>query len=46
VSRIPTWARVLDVPTNRHRALLTSMRHTLAQLKKTAEAAQVEGSQS
>jgi hypothetical protein len=46
VSRIPTWARIVDVPTNRHRALLASMRHTLAQLKMTAEAAPIEGKRS
>jgi hypothetical protein len=43
VTRIPTWARILDVPTNRHRALLKSMSHTLAQLKTAAEAVSVEG---
>jgi hypothetical protein len=35
---IPTWARILDVPTNRHRELKEAMRHTLGQLKATAEA--------
>ena len=34
---IPTWARILDVPTNRHRELKEAMRHTLARLKETAE---------
>ena len=29
VKRIPVWARILDVPTNRHRELLEGMRHTL-----------------
>jgi hypothetical protein len=29
---IPTWARVLDVPTNRHRQLLEGMRTTLENL--------------
>jgi hypothetical protein len=43
VTRIPTWARIVDVPTNRHRALLKSMRHTLSQLKQAAEAAVPEG---
>jgi len=38
VKRIPLWARVLDVPTNRHRELLEGMRHTLQQLKAAAEA--------
>jgi hypothetical protein len=34
---IPTWARILDVPTNRVRELRESMAHTLEQLKKAAE---------
>jgi len=34
---IPTWARILDVPTNRHRELRHAMEHTLDRLKKTAE---------
>ena len=38
VQWIPTWARIVDVPTNRHRELLEGMRHTLAQLKSAAEA--------
>ena len=38
VKQIPAWARILDVPTNRHRELLEGMRHTLAQLKIAAEA--------
>ncbi|MGB9111728.1 MAG: SRPBCC family protein [Acidimicrobiales bacterium] len=38
VKRIPIWARILDVPTNRHRELLEGMRHTLHQLKRAAEA--------
>lgn len=38
VKRIPAWARVLDVPTNRHRELQQGMRHTLEQLKRAAEA--------
>ncbi len=37
VKRIPVWARIVDVPTNRHRELLEGMRHTLAQLKAAAE---------
>jgi len=36
---IPAWARILDVPTNRHRELQESMRFTLDRLKKAAEAA-------
>lgn len=35
---IPTWARILDVPTNRHKELLRGMRTTLERLKATAEA--------
>jgi len=35
---IPTWARILDVPTNRHKELLRGMRTTLERLKETAEA--------
>jgi uncharacterized membrane protein len=34
---IPTWARVLDVPTNRHKELLRGMRTTLERLKAAAE---------
>lgn len=37
VKRIPAWARILDVPTNRHRELLEGMRHTLNRLKIAAE---------
>ena len=43
VRRIPTWARILDVPTNRHGALLKSMRHTLERLKAAAESATIPG---
>jgi hypothetical protein len=39
VKRIPVWARIVDVPTNRHRELMEGMRHTLAQLKTVAESA-------
>jgi uncharacterized membrane protein len=46
VSRIPAWARVVDVPTNRHGALLKNMRHTLTQLKTSAEALTPEGDRS
>ena len=35
---IPTWARILDVPTNRHKDLLEGMRTTLERLKAAAEA--------
>lgn len=38
VAKIPMWARIIDVPTNRHRELLEGMAHTLAQLKTAAEA--------
>jgi hypothetical protein len=34
---IPIWARILDVPLNRHKELLEGMRTTLTQLKDTAE---------
>jgi uncharacterized membrane protein len=37
VEWIPTWARIIDVPTNRHRELVEAMRHTLQQLKTAAE---------
>jgi hypothetical protein len=35
---IPTWARILDVPLNRHNDLLKGMRTTLEGLKVAAEA--------
>jgi uncharacterized membrane protein len=35
---IPTWARILDVPLNRHKELLQGMRTTLERLKEAAEA--------
>jgi hypothetical protein len=35
---IPAWARILDVPMNRHKELLRGMRTTLEGLKATAEA--------
>lgn len=38
VTRIPVWARILDVPTNRYRDLQRNMRHTLERLKAVAEA--------
>ena len=36
---IPVWARILDVPTNRHKDLLKGMRTTLERLRNAAEAA-------
>jgi hypothetical protein len=39
---IPTWARILDVPTNRHRELVENMRTTLERLKAAAEAGATE----
>jgi polyketide cyclase/dehydrase/lipid transport protein len=39
VKWIPAWARIVDVPTNRHRELLEGMRHTLEQVKNTVESA-------
>jgi hypothetical protein len=38
VKRIPVWARIVDIPTNRARELSEGMEHTLARLKTTAEA--------
>jgi hypothetical protein len=35
---IPLWARILEVPLNRHQELLRGMRTTLERLKATAEA--------
>jgi polyketide cyclase/dehydrase/lipid transport protein len=43
VTSIPVWARVVDVPTNRHRELLEGMDHTLGQLKHAAESLTREG---
>ncbi|HEX4777818.1 MAG TPA: SRPBCC family protein [Acidimicrobiia bacterium] len=37
VQWIPAWARIVDVPTNRHRELVEGMAHTLARLKAAAE---------
>jgi uncharacterized membrane protein len=34
---IPTWARIVDVPTNRARELREAMQHTLERLKGAAE---------
>jgi Polyketide cyclase / dehydrase and lipid transport len=36
---LPAWARIIDVPANRHRELQEAMRHTLGKLKTAAEAA-------
>jgi hypothetical protein len=44
VKKIPAWARIVDIPTNRHRELLEAMRHTLGQLKTAAEALAADGS--
>jgi uncharacterized protein YndB with AHSA1/START domain len=38
IKKIPLWARVVDVPTNRAKELREGMRHTLDQLKAFAEA--------
>ena len=35
---IPAWARMLDIPTNRHRELHQAMARTLGRLKTAAEA--------
>jgi hypothetical protein len=35
---IPTWARIVDVPTNRARELRGAMRHTLELVRGAAEA--------
>ena len=43
---IPTWARIVDVPTNRHRELVEAMRHTLQQLKTAAETSITAGDES
>jgi len=43
VTSIPAWARLLDVPTNRHRELLEGMDHTLGQLKSAAESLARDG---
>jgi Polyketide cyclase / dehydrase and lipid transport len=34
---IPAWARIIDVPTNRHRELRQAMSHTLRRLRDAAE---------
>lgn len=38
---IPVWARILDVPTHRHKELLEGMRTTLERLKVAAETGRV-----
>ena len=40
---IPTWARIVDVPTNRHKELAEGMEHTLGRLKAAAESPTVTG---
>ncbi len=37
VDSIPWWARIIDVPLNRHKELVENMRTTLANLKTAAE---------
>jgi hypothetical protein len=37
IQKIPTWARIVDIPTNRVRELREGMQHTLEQLKAVAE---------
>lgn len=37
VDKIPMWARIMDVPLNRHGDLLRNMAQTLAQLKTAAQ---------
>jgi uncharacterized protein YndB with AHSA1/START domain len=37
VNSIPTWARIVDVPTNRAKQLRQGMQQTLEQLKRAAE---------
>jgi hypothetical protein len=39
---IPLWARIIDVPTNRHRELVANMRTTLERLRVAAESAEVQ----
>ena len=40
---IPVWARIVDVPTNRHKDLVRGMRTTLERLKAAAERSSVDG---
>lgn len=44
VQWIPMWARIIDVPLNRHKELLEGMRTTLERLKAAAEARTRSGS--
>ncbi|HWD55906.1 MAG TPA: SRPBCC family protein [Acidimicrobiales bacterium] len=37
IHKIPTWARILDVPTNRVQELRDGLQHTLEHLKSSAE---------
>jgi hypothetical protein len=46
VDWIPLWARVVDVPTHRAKELREAMRHTLGELKTTAEAVTTRRAQS
>lgn len=39
---IPKWARIIDVPTNRHKELLEGMATTLERLKATVESPATE----
>ena len=41
---IPMWARVIDVPLNRHKELLEGMRTTLERLKAAADASRLGAS--
>jgi len=45
VKRIPAWARIVDIPTNRHRELREAMQHTLERLKSAAEVRDEAGRQ-
>jgi hypothetical protein len=45
VKRIPVWARIVDVPTNRARELRESLEHTLSRLKTSAEVRDEAGRQ-
>jgi hypothetical protein len=46
VKWIPTWARIVDVPTNRAKELAEAMQHTLEHLRTAAEAPTVPRSTS
>jgi uncharacterized protein YndB with AHSA1/START domain len=46
VKRIPVWARIVDVPTNRARELVDGMEHSLARLKAAAESSDAAGQRS